>query len=102
MVIHDWASTPIYHILVRKMPVLKAIAKYCNKTTLNKLAGDLRERNEFEERNQMRQRRIENANKQKNPFLARDSDSTYNEEDIKSEKMRKISELRKMKREERI
>ena len=54
MVIHDWANTPIFHILTRKVPVLRAIAKYCNKTTLNKLAGDLRERNEFEERNEMR------------------------------------------------
>jgi len=57
MVIFDWANTPIFHILTRKMDVLRALSKYCNKTTLNKLAGDLRERNEFEERTLMRARR---------------------------------------------
>lgn len=57
MVIFDWANTPIFHILTRKMDVLRSLIKYCNKTTLNKLAGDLRERNEFEERSLMRARR---------------------------------------------
>ena len=50
MVIHDWKQTPIYHILTRDMGIHKALFKCCNKATLNKLAGDLRERHEFEER----------------------------------------------------
>jgi len=57
MVIHDWIKTPIYHILTRKIDVAKSLFKYCNKATLNKLAGDLRERREFEERTEIRQRR---------------------------------------------
>ena len=57
MVIHDWTKTPIHHILTRSMDVARAIIKYCNKTTLNRLAGDLRERREFEERTEIRQRR---------------------------------------------
>lgn len=57
MVIHDWAKTPIYHILTRGMDVTKALLKYCNKTSMNKLAGDLRERREFEERTEIRKRR---------------------------------------------
>lgn len=47
MVIQDWAKTPIYHILTRRMKVDKAIIRCCNKTSLNRLAADLRERNEF-------------------------------------------------------
>ena len=39
------------------MDVARAVIKYCNKTTLNRLAGDLRERREFEERTEIRQRR---------------------------------------------
>ena len=54
MVIHDWQKTPIYHILTRDMNRAKALFKYCNKTTLNKLAGNLRERREFEERTELR------------------------------------------------
>lgn len=54
MVIQDWIKTPIYHILTRDMDKQKAIFKYCNKATLNKLAGDLRERKEFEERTELR------------------------------------------------
>ena len=57
MVIHDWTKTPIHHILTRSMDVARAIIRYCNKTTLNRLAGDLRERREFEERTEIRQRR---------------------------------------------
>ena len=57
MVIHDWAKTPIYQILTREWDVLKAIKKYCNKTTLNRLAGNLREMREFEERTELRARR---------------------------------------------
>jgi len=57
MVIQDWQKTPIYHIHMRKMKVDKAIVRYCNKTSLNRLAGDLRERNEFEERAELRIRR---------------------------------------------
>ena len=44
MIIKDWYKTPIYHILMRKMKADRAIIKYCNKTSLNRLAADLRER----------------------------------------------------------
>ena len=57
MVIHDWAKTPIYHMLTRDVEQLKALMKYCNKTTLNRLARDLKEKREFEERTELRARR---------------------------------------------
>ena len=57
MVIHDWGKSPIYSILQRGTEELKAITKYCNKATLNRLAGDLRERKEYEERTELRARR---------------------------------------------
>jgi len=101
MVIHDWAQTPIYHILMNNMDPLKAITKYCNKTTLNRLAGDLRERKEFEERAEMRARRQYLSNKMRNPFLERDSDSS-GPEDKTQEKINEIRALRAMAREERI
>ena len=63
MVIHDWAKTPIYHILTRGTDAKKALFKYCNKATLNKLAGDLREKTEFEERTEIRARRQYYANR---------------------------------------
>lgn len=63
MVILDWTKTPIFHILTRDVNTLKAICKYTNKETINRLAGDLRERKEFEERTNIRQRRAYNRNK---------------------------------------
>ena len=102
MVIHDWAKTPIYHILTREMDVLKALMRYCNKTTLNRLAGDLRELREFEERTELRARRQHVQNRQKNPFLARDSDSDSNDDAKSVDKIAKLKELREMGREERI
>ena len=50
MVIHDWAMTPIYLILTRDMDVKKALFKCCNKKTLQRLASNLKERRDFEER----------------------------------------------------
>ena len=101
MVIHDWAKTPIYHMLTRDVEQLKALMKYCNKTTLNRLARDLKEKREFEERTELRARRQYVANRQKNPFLARDSDSD-SDEDKSQEKIAKLKELREMGREECI
>ena len=43
MIIKDWNNTPIYHILMHEMPIDQAIIKFCNKTSLNRLAHDLRE-----------------------------------------------------------
>ena len=63
MIIHDWAKTPIYHMLTRGIDVHRALMKYCNKATLNKLAGDLRERKDFEERTEIRARREYVANR---------------------------------------
>lgn len=84
MTIEDWYKTPIYNILTRDMDVQKALFKYCNKATLNKLAGDLRERKEFEERTEIRAKRDHAEKRQKNPFLAKDSDTSDdgNEEPI--------------------
>jgi hypothetical protein len=63
MVIIDWAKTPIYHILTRGIDVRMAIFKYCNKLTLFRVAGNLKERREFEERTEMRARRQYVANR---------------------------------------
>ena len=57
MVIQDWGKSPIFSIIQRGTDDLKAILKYCNKATLNRLAGDLRERKEYEERTVIRARR---------------------------------------------
>ena len=104
MVIHDWSKTPIYHILTRGTDVAKAIFKFCNKTTLNKLAGDLRERREFEERTELRQRRQYAIERQRNPFLARDSDDSSDGmlRDNDAERVERMKELREMSREDRI
>lgn len=80
MVIQDWAKSPIFAILQRGKDELKAILMYCNKATLNRLAGDLRERKEYEERTELKNRRERTANKQKNPFFAADSDSSQEDE----------------------
>jgi len=63
MVIFDWFKTPIYHILVRGMDVRKALFKYCNKLTLFRISGNMKERNEFEERTEMRARRLYVSNR---------------------------------------
>ena len=104
MVIHDWSKTPIYHILTRGTDVAKAIFKFCNKTTLNKLAGDLRERREFEERTELRQKRQYAIDRQRNPFLARDSDDSSDDmlRDNEAERVERMKELREMSREDRI
>jgi len=102
MVIHDWAKTPIYHILVHGMDVRKALFKYCNKFTMYRIAGDLQERREFEDRTELRARRQYLANRQRNPFLARDSDSSGMEKNDSKEQLAKLIELREMKREDRV
>ena len=104
MVIHDWSKTPIYHILTRGMDVAKSIIRFCNKTTLNKLAGDLRERREFEERTELRKRRQYALDRQRNPLLARDSDDSSEGmlHDNSAERVERMKELNEMSREDRI
>ena len=101
MVIHDWQKTPVYHILMRSMPLDKAIIRYCNKTSLNRLAADLRERKEFEERAEIRAKREYQRNRVRNPFLIEDSDSS-GPEDTTQARIDEMIALRKMTREERI
>ena len=99
MVISDWSKTPVYHIHMRKMKVDKAIIKFCNKISLNRLAADLRERNEFEERAELRARREWERNRQPNPYG--DSDDSE-PEDTTNERLKKMIALKKMTREDRI
>mmetsp|Transcript_20323 Transcript_20323/g.27478 ORF Transcript_20323/g.27478 Transcript_20323/m.27478 type:complete len:162 (-) Transcript_20323:759-1244(-) len=101
MIIHDWSKTPIYNILMRNIGTAKAIIRYCNKTSLNRLAADLRERKEFEERAEIRAKREYQRNRVRNPFLVQDSDSS-GPEDTTQERIKEMLALRKMTREERI
>ena len=48
MIIKDWQQTPIYHMLIHGMPIESALGKYSNKTTLNRLANDIKDRLEDE------------------------------------------------------
>ena len=67
-----------------------------------RIAGDLQERREFEDRMELRARRQYLASRQRNPFLARDSDSSGMEKDDSKEQLAKLIELREMKREDRV
>ena len=83
------------------MKVDKAIIKYCNKISQNRLAADLRERNEFEEREELRAKRKWEQNRKINPNPFEDSDDS-SPEDTTQKRLKKMIELKKMTREERI
>lgn len=76
MVIHDWQKTPIYHILMRDMPIDRAIIRFCNKASLDRLANELRERIDIQEKAEARAKEAYDATLWHNPADVADSDSS--------------------------
>ncbi len=83
------------------MKVDKAIIKYCNKISQNRLAAALRERNEFEQRAELRAKRKWEQNRKIKPNPFDDSDDS-GPEDTTQKRLKKMIDLKKMTREYRI
>ena len=81
MVIDDWKKTPAFYVDNNGFPQTEAFMKALNKVTIKRLARNLKERWQFEDRLEIRKERLNKKNNKFKQWLAReDSDEEEQKE----------------------